>query len=205
MLASRIGRSPLPSLAVWALLLPPLALDCVRSKRLHSYAGPFITYLHTWKACPSNKIVEANFRPGPFSRSRPYDLQTLSGNLTIRAPFTDRVWTETDLAVWANNQWKENAFKFPFPKTGCSELREQMPDFFRVVAKHTGASTDLKDPCVVPVGHSVLKDEPVNWTFPNFPTMPYGRYRYRMRSRLTRNSPIVCMCVAVDCEVIPKP
>ncbi|XP_034232191.1 uncharacterized protein LOC117640074 isoform X1 [Thrips palmi] len=198
---SAVMWSPLVSIAVWVTLLPLLAFHFVLSKRINSFAGPYIAFAHSWESCPSDKTLELLFRPSHFSRSRPYDLQTISGNISFKGEITDNILTDADLAIWSNNQWKENAFIFRIPRSGCSVVRDDIPDFFRILTKYNGAR---RDPCVVPAAHSVLKNEPVNWTFPHFPIMPYGRYRFQFRARKTREGPAI-LCVSVDCEVIPKP
>ncbi|XP_034238092.1 uncharacterized protein LOC117643358 [Thrips palmi] len=149
--------------------------------------------------------MEALIRASHFNPARPYDLQTISGNLTFKEDMRDNYWSRVDLAVRSNNQWKENAFVFNFPKLGCTAIREHAPDFFRVVAKYSGAPTDKAIPCVIPAGVYVVKNESVSWTFPNFPVIPYGRYRFRVTSRSSSTSRTPVLCLEVDCEAIPKP
>ncbi|XP_034251882.1 uncharacterized protein LOC117651715 [Thrips palmi] len=196
---------PLPSIMIWTILAPLLTFDHVRSKRLNTFAGPFIAYAHAWDLCPSDGSIEMTLRSSHFNPLKPSERQTVSGNVSFKIDYTDQFWSHADLALRSNNQWKENAFLFQFRKMGCSGIRDQIPDFFRVLAKHSGASMDRREPCVLPAGHYILKNEPVNWTFPNFPVMPYGRYRLRIRSRTARDSPVTRFCILVDCEVIPKP
>ncbi|KAK3907587.1 D-alanine--D-alanine ligase [Frankliniella fusca] len=39
--------------------------------------------------------------------------------------------------------------------------------------------TDRKE-CFVPAGSYTCLNEPVNWTFPKFPVLPYGFYRFAL-------------------------
>ncbi|XP_034232282.1 uncharacterized protein LOC117640127 isoform X2 [Thrips palmi] len=168
--------STIPAILASALL-PLLTLDCVSGRNIHCHFNPV----------------------------RPFDNQILSGNMTFRVDVMDNHWTFVDFAVRSNNQWKENAFIMNFPKTGCSSLRENVPDFFRIIAKYSGASTDKAVPCRVPAGRYIFSNEPVNWTFPHFPVMPYGHYRIRARARPSSTSTRINFCMILDVEAIPKP
>ncbi|XP_034256781.1 uncharacterized protein LOC117654311 [Thrips palmi] len=144
-------------------------------------------------------------RPSHFNPSRPFDRQTLTGYFKPKVNVTNNNWARVDLAVRSNNQWKDNAFVLNFRNSACSTMREHVPDFFRIVAKHSGATTDTKAPCVIPAGHFAFKNESVAWTFPSFPVMPYGRYKFRATGGFSKSTAHPSFCVAVDCEVIPKP
>ncbi|XP_034246777.1 uncharacterized protein LOC117648375 [Thrips palmi] len=187
-------------------LVPTLNLvNQARSKSINTFAGPYIAIIHKLDSCPSDGTLQLNTRVSHFNPSRPYDLPIFTGNATLKEDLRDNYWSRADLAVRSNNQWKENAFIFNFPKQGCTAIREQVPDFFRVLAKLSGASTDKGTPCVVPAGVYLLKNEMVNLTFPNFPVIPYARYRFKVTASHSRNFDTPLLCLAVDCEAIPKP
>ncbi|XP_034232281.1 uncharacterized protein LOC117640127 isoform X1 [Thrips palmi] len=196
--------STIPAILASALL-PLLTLDCVSGRNIHWYAGPYLGFVHQFEVCPSVERVVLIFRISHFNPVRPFDNQILSGNMTFRVDVMDNHWTFVDFAVRSNNQWKENAFIMNFPKTGCSSLRENVPDFFRIIAKYSGASTDKAVPCRVPAGRYIFSNEPVNWTFPHFPVMPYGHYRIRARARPSSTSTRINFCMILDVEAIPKP
>ncbi|XP_034246208.1 uncharacterized protein LOC117648101 isoform X2 [Thrips palmi] len=185
-----------------AILLP--ALDLVSSKFIPSFAGPYTAFVHTIDACPSDGTFVLQFRPTHFNRARPNERQRVTGNATVKKPVTDNFWSTVNLAVRANNEWKENFFVNKFSRQGCTAIRLHSPELFNLVVKYTGASADKNAPCVIPPGFFVVKDEPISWTFPNFPIMPYGRYRFRGTSRDSETSNITRLCIDVDCEVIPK-
>lgn len=54
------------------------------------------------------------------------------------------------LDVHSNGQWKENAFRFNFPRAACSALRSNIPDFFHVMFKLGPVAEDPKAACKVP-------------------------------------------------------
>ncbi|XP_034238659.1 uncharacterized protein LOC117643713 isoform X2 [Thrips palmi] len=184
--------------SLFCLLGEALMLSFVHqagSNTINSFAGPFIAFGHTFEPCPSDGSAMASIRASHFNPVKPFDRQMLTGYMSANFNISD------------NLLWKENAFVFSFPNSGCSALRDQLPDMYRIVAKHTGASMDKKAPCVIPGGYFDLKNESVSWTFPNFPVMPYGRYMFRVTARHMKNraAAVPCFCLAVDCEVIPKP
>ncbi len=51
-------------------------------------------------------------------------------------------------------------------------------------------------------GTSVVVNEPINWTFPNVPIMPYGDYRFRLHSGKPRKKALLCF--TAECTVMPK-
>ncbi|XP_034240745.1 uncharacterized protein LOC117644986 [Thrips palmi] len=125
--------------------------------------------------------------------------------MTFRRNIEDDFWLYVDLALRNNNEWKENAFMIKFPNVGCTALRDQAPSVFGIIAKSTGAPTDKKERCFIPKGQYDVNG-PVNWTFPNFPIMPYGRYRLHLRTLGDPyKDPIVRYCAILDCEIIPRP
>ncbi len=47
-----------------------------------------------------------------------------------------------------------------------------------------------------------VKDKPIAWSFPTFPIMPYGKYRFRM---MVGGGKTQFLCFVAECTVIPKP
>lgn len=52
-------------------------------------------------------------------------------------------------------------------------------------------------------GAYVVDGEPVEWSFPNFPVMPYGRYRF-VFTMGKQKSQAKLICLMCDCQVVPK-
>ncbi|XP_034237549.1 uncharacterized protein LOC117643017 [Thrips palmi] len=125
-----------PFQEVWALALL-LAFDHAQSKQINSFAGPFIAYGYRADHCPS-EIVSFSLRVTHFNPQRPYDPQFLSGELTFQEDYGDYYMTSFTLDKRSNNQWKDNFFILKFPNVGCSVMRNQIPDLFRIFAKHSG-------------------------------------------------------------------
>ncbi|XP_034245818.1 uncharacterized protein LOC117647935 [Thrips palmi] len=200
-----IMSSILPSIVMWTLV-PLLISDHVRCKNINTYAGPFIAYVHSATMCPSDRTISHFVRFSHFNPVRPFDLQKMWGNVTFNLNFTDNFWSRIDWALRANNQWKENFYIMDFPKTGCSALRDHIPDLFRTLAKLSGAPTDKRTACVIPAGFYEFINEPVSWLLPPLTVLPYGRYRVRMKSRTDSDSRATSrLCLEVDCEFVPKP
>ncbi|KAJ1528911.1 hypothetical protein ONE63_007280 [Megalurothrips usitatus] len=77
----------------------------------------------------------------------------------------------------SNYEWKPNALVFNFPNSACSTILEQIPDFARIAF---GGQVFNRKPCVIPAGTYTYTNEPINWTFPKFPVLPYGYWRTRL-------------------------
>ncbi|XP_034256769.1 uncharacterized protein LOC117654304 [Thrips palmi] len=190
-----------------AFLLAPVFLSLVQSKTIQSFAGPYIAFSHLYNPCPSQETFLIQAKISHFNPSRPYDLQTVFANMSLKEDFSDGYWASATMAVRSNNQWKENAIVFNFPRKGCSVIREHFPDMYRFFAEATGTPVaDKTAPCVFRKGNYVMTEpRPVNATFPSFPVLPYGRYKYRGTLRRTSTSPVPLACLEMDCEIIPKP
>ncbi|XP_034253668.1 uncharacterized protein LOC117652687 [Thrips palmi] len=193
----------MPPLA--ALLLPPFFLlnpDLVCSKTINTFAGPYISYTTRFDPCPSDGTFAINLRPSHFHPARPFERQTVSGNFTILSPFDETYWLRVDMAGRSNNQWKENAFIFNFPRGACSTLRDHLPDFFAMIAQGN-PTKNVSCPLEASGTHEV-KNEPTSWVFPKFKTMPYGRFKFTLRvGDDTNRAPR--FCTAVDMTNIPRP
>ncbi|XP_052130795.1 uncharacterized protein LOC127751367 isoform X2 [Frankliniella occidentalis] len=99
----------------------------------------------------------------------------MSGSISI----DDSAWVRVNLDVRNNNQWKENAFIFDFKDKACSMISSHIPGFYHVVFDKDGKAP--KSPCIIPAGVYVVNQEPIDWTFPNFPVLPYGHYQFKIR------------------------
>ncbi|XP_052129708.1 uncharacterized protein LOC113215648 [Frankliniella occidentalis] len=76
----------------------------------------------------------------------------------------------------SNNQWKENAFIFNFPGGSCSAASQHTKCFETL----TGKLLRKEKPCGLNPGVNILSDTPMDWSFPYFPIMPYGTWRFRL-------------------------
>ncbi|XP_034231402.1 uncharacterized protein LOC117639642 [Thrips palmi] len=168
-----------------------------------SARGPYIAYGVQPICCPSEN-EQFSLRLSHFNPQRPYDPQMISGYLTFKEDFGDGYMTSVAIDKRSNNQWKENFFLMKFSNMGCSAMRNQIPDLYRIFVETTGAPKSKKVPCVIRAGHYIWKNESVNWNFPNVPIVPYGHYRFRLRCA-ANDTGKVHMCVEVDGHAIPKP
>ncbi|XP_034241228.1 uncharacterized protein LOC117645270 [Thrips palmi] len=120
----------------------------VRSRQINTLAGPYIAYGNRWDTCPSEN-VELPVRLGHFNPLRPYDPQTLSGEVTYKEDFGDNYITSVTVAKRSNNQWKENFFVAKFTRMGCSAVRDNIPNLFRIVVKYNPGMGSKKT-CSIP-------------------------------------------------------
>ncbi|KAK3921736.1 Urease subunit beta [Frankliniella fusca] len=148
--------------------------------------------------CDPNRQYRMSWvlRPSHFNPLKPAELQLLSGNMTLTVPITDSLAGNASLDRWSNNQWKENAFVGVFPNGACRHTRGNIPGVFEVFFKP--GNTDV---CRIEAGVYQVEREPVDWTFPNVPIMPYGFYRFKITYYKGNDQHF---CGAVDCHVIPK-
>ncbi|XP_034248324.1 uncharacterized protein LOC117649548 [Thrips palmi] len=153
-----------PSSEASALVLL-LAFGHVQSKQINTFAGPYIAYGVQPICCPSEN-EQFSLRLSHFNPQRPYDPQMISGYLTFKEDFGDGYMTSVAIDKRSNNQWKENFFLMKFSNMGCSAMRNQIPDLYRIFVETTGAPKSKKVPCVIRAGHYIWKNESVNWNFP---------------------------------------
>ncbi|XP_052122438.1 uncharacterized protein LOC113213503 [Frankliniella occidentalis] len=185
------------SLTIVALL----ALLCRMSthgRTLNSFAGPYIAFAERFYNCETNLSLpwQWAFHPSRFNPYKPRELQLLTGNLTARnVDMDDSWWLKVILDVWANNQWKENAFVLFFKNRACSSLRANTPSFYEHVFKR-----EIKDRCIIKRGVYEVRNAPIEWVFPNIPIMPYGRYKHRSTSGKADKY----LCLSGEFHAIPK-
>ncbi|XP_052125623.1 uncharacterized protein LOC127749837 [Frankliniella occidentalis] len=184
-----------------SFLLVPLALmfqEGIHGKAINSLMGPYIVYVERLYMCEPNLPSPWYVRASHFNPHKPKDLQLLTGNATFSSTYDDSTWVKVIIDVRSNNQWKENAFVFNFKKNGCRAFRDNIPQIYKDVFKQG----EVKGPnCTLKAGVIKFNNTPANWTFPNFPIMPYGHYRYRVRFGQLEK---LYACWAVDGWIIPK-
>ncbi|XP_052124804.1 uncharacterized protein LOC127749684 [Frankliniella occidentalis] len=78
------------------------------------------------------------------------------------------------LDVWTNNQWKENSIIYRIPKAYCSTVRSNFPGLYETFYQASAWSKGL---CTFLKKTYTMDNTPINWTLPNFPLLPYGRYK----------------------------
>ncbi|XP_052126969.1 uncharacterized protein LOC127750172 isoform X2 [Frankliniella occidentalis] len=150
----------------------------VHSKSIHSIAGPYIIYFDRLYACePIDPTLpwRHHFRLTRYNPYKPSEAQLLTGNLTGELPIDDSCWGKMNVALWANNQWKDNAFVVGFKDTVCSRYKENAPSLWELFFK--GTEEKGKVGCLIKPGFYEYKNVPARVVFPNVPVGPYGRYK----------------------------
>ncbi|KAE8751377.1 hypothetical protein FOCC_FOCC001949 [Frankliniella occidentalis] len=168
------------------------------------FMGPYIAYSESVSQCADDESTHEStlfVALTPFDKSNPFRLQKLYGNVTMKktTKFNDEYWVRVRLDSWSINGWKENAFIFNFPTSGCSVSRHHMPGVVRIVF---GEDFMKSDPCHLETKNYTIPMQYVNWTFPHFPVMPYGHWRFHLTLGHER---VTGTCVNVVCHTIPKP
>ncbi|XP_052124572.1 uncharacterized protein LOC127749637 isoform X2 [Frankliniella occidentalis] len=166
-------------------------------KAINSFAGPYVAYADRFINCEQQYAWRMYLRATHFNPQKPNELQLLNGNLTATKGFDDNCWAKVYLDIRNNNQWKENAFVFEFKDKACTTLRTNLPGPANIFF---GKGNGERKPCVIPPGVHKADQEPVDWTFPKFPVMPYGHYKFRLNS----NANEIILCLQVECHIIPK-
>ncbi|XP_026284624.1 uncharacterized protein LOC113210729 isoform X2 [Frankliniella occidentalis] len=133
-----------------------------------------------------------------FNPLKPKELQRITGNVTATSgSFDNSDWLKVIADTRSNNQWKENAFVFKFNNGACRHFKINSPGFYGLLLK----KREVKGACVFKPGVYEFNDAPLNWTFPNFPIIPYGQYRFRMMVGKAEN---LYACWVVEGRTIPK-
>ncbi|XP_052123385.1 uncharacterized protein LOC127749409 [Frankliniella occidentalis] len=203
------GSCQFVALSVMHLYHLPLHLLCVaelvRTSAGAPVAGHFLAYVSKLVPCSedeSNGNIVWRCLATPFNIKEPYTLQRLTGNVTYRRPFDDTYWSRVRIDSRSSDgqRWLKNAFVISFPGKACSTTREHMPSFARLFLGE-GAFMSGK-PCVVQPGVITMENQPVNWTFPHFPIMPYGYMRFHQTMGRGRE---VDYCQIAEFHSIPRP
>ncbi|XP_052122301.1 uncharacterized protein LOC127749182 [Frankliniella occidentalis] len=173
----------------------------VHGKPINSMVGPYIAYVERFYNCdPENRTLPWRWylRGSHFNPFKPKEFQRLTGNITLtNATFDDSCSMKIILDLRSNNQWKENAFVFNFRKNACRVFKENNPTLYEVVYK----KRESNGACILKPGVYELNNASVDWTFPNVPILPYGRYRLRS---MTGKADDLYSCWAADCRAVPK-
>ncbi|KAK3908601.1 Eukaryotic translation initiation factor 3 subunit E [Frankliniella fusca] len=105
------------------------------SKAINSFAGPYTAYADRIYMCDPDRQYRMKWvlRTTHFNPRKPAELQLMSGNMTLTVPITDSLAGNATVDRWANNQWKENAFKAVFPNGACQHTRRNIPGFFKLL------------------------------------------------------------------------
>ncbi|KAK3907586.1 Glucose-6-phosphate isomerase [Frankliniella fusca] len=143
-----------------------------------SIMGPYTIYAEKMYQCEpgesTGKItIEAEVTK--FDVKRPHNLQLVTATMNMTRPFTDNYWGKVRVDAYSNGQWKPNALVFPFKERGCTNMRTHLGMVFMALFKKKNMD---KKVCHVPAGIYSCDKEPMNWTFPHFPILPYGFYRF---------------------------
>ncbi|XP_026287854.1 uncharacterized protein LOC113213116 isoform X2 [Frankliniella occidentalis] len=168
-----------------AVILMTLALiTCgkgIQGKGINSVIGPYTAFVERFYNCqPDNRPLPWtwNLRVTHFNPYKPKELQRL---------------TDTR----SNNQWKENAFVFNFIKNGCRALKDNAPGYYEQVLK----KREVKGACCFKPGVYEVNNASVDWSFPNVPILPYGRYRVRAMFGKADDD---YTCSVADARIVPK-
>ncbi|KAJ1526616.1 hypothetical protein ONE63_008202 [Megalurothrips usitatus] len=113
-----------------------LAITCV----VTHFQGPFIAYVDKLTVCDYGNGTDyrhyLQVKITHFNPLKPFEPQIWNGNFTNPEEVNDNNKVRVRMDVRNNNQWKENAFIFNFPKDGCSNAKKHMPtDFLRFFSK----------------------------------------------------------------------
>ncbi|XP_052128452.1 uncharacterized protein LOC113215105, partial [Frankliniella occidentalis] len=163
-------------------LLTLLCKDGIHGKAINSFAGPYTAYIERFYTCENNVAMawRVYFRTSHFNPQKPRELQRLTGNVTgVNVTLDDSLWCKVYFDVWAQNQWKENAFVFKFQDKACTMLRVLTPDYYEKILNQ---SASAESACIIKPGIYVVYNTPVKWEFPKIPIMPYGRYKAKIFS-----------------------
>ncbi|XP_026274207.1 uncharacterized protein LOC113203641 [Frankliniella occidentalis] len=173
------------------------------------FAGPYIGYVDRFiDFCAEkdyNHIAELEAQITRFNPNKPFALQAITGNFTYTGNrgFDDTYWSRFRLDSRSSDDrgWINNAFVFNFPAKGCSALRDNIPDFARVMI---GEAFVNSPSCLVKPGVYIVDNQPVNWSFPNVPIMPYGHWRAHIAYGKIK-SPTADFCASFEAHTIPRP
>ncbi|XP_026293312.1 uncharacterized protein LOC113217572 isoform X1 [Frankliniella occidentalis] len=172
------------ALVLAAVLLALMNQKDGYGKSLNTFAGRYIAYGTKFYNCDQTQLPTSD-KPTwnwylrfthHFNPLKPEELQRFDGNVTGLEEVNDNCWTRVVVDARSNNQWKENAFVFNFPGGACSAAYQHTKCFQAL----TGKLLSKGKTCVLNPGVSILSDTPMDWSFPYFPIMPYGEWRFRL-------------------------
>ncbi|XP_052122110.1 uncharacterized protein LOC127749150 [Frankliniella occidentalis] len=188
---------------LWALLTFLCHNKIQHGNALNSFAGPYIIVIEergAYRCDPPNVQLPWgwNVRPSHFNPNRPREKQLLTGNIAgENVSIDDSSWATIVLDSSSNNQWKENALVLPFKAKACTAFKMNMPTLYNLFYK----KTETKGVCRLKPGVYTVKNNPIDWVFPNLPILPYGRFRLRATVGKAEN---LHACFSADLKIIPK-
>ncbi|XP_026280895.1 uncharacterized protein LOC113208204 [Frankliniella occidentalis] len=201
-------------LAIVVLLTSKLTSHQVEpaTKWINSFAGPWIATLGPINQCPGGRvgdIVRFNLLITQFrhpSIDSQKMLQRLTGNVTVDEELTNKGASILRFATRSNNQWKENALVLKFAIGCCRSLMDYFPGFTRNIY-HLDPDDYQKGgkPCVIPKDVYYADEEPVNWTIPKVPVLPYGLFRLQFSFDMgTESNPKRIGCFLTETTIHPR-
>ncbi|XP_052128231.1 uncharacterized protein LOC113211198 [Frankliniella occidentalis] len=118
------------------------------AKRIPNTAGPWDVWIERFSMCSDDdKRVQMKF--SHYNPNKKFEPQVWTGLMNVTHEFTDDWWANAILDVRNNNQWKENAFIFKFPKRGCSAARDYPPPDFYEYFSVKGTPCLVKQVCSI--------------------------------------------------------
>ncbi|XP_026280914.1 uncharacterized protein LOC113208220 isoform X1 [Frankliniella occidentalis] len=182
------------------------------TKWINSFAGPWVATLGPLKQCPGGReddVVRFNLLISQFrhpSVDAQKMVQRLSGNVTVDQQLNNKGASILRAATRSNNQWKENAMVLKFAIGCCQSLMEYFPDFTRNIYKlEPNEYQKGGKPCIIPKGIYYADEEPVNWTIPKVPVLPYGLWRLQFSFDLgTESNPKRIGCFITEATTHPR-
>ncbi|KAJ1528114.1 hypothetical protein ONE63_008028 [Megalurothrips usitatus] len=77
-------------------------------------------------------------------------------------------------------------------------MTEHLPEFVRPMF---GEHVLRQRPCLIPKGFYSFADQPMNWSFPKFPVLPYGHFRARFEIAHLKET---LLCSYMEGRIIPQ-
>ncbi|XP_052132008.1 uncharacterized protein LOC113209330 [Frankliniella occidentalis] len=140
-----------------------------------------------------------NLRASHFNPYKPKELQLLTGNVTgVNVTVDDGFWIKLMLALRSNNQWKDNYLVFTLNDKACTNFKVHMPGLYKILF---GPNLNLKEECLLKPGTYNVNNTPIDWTFPKFPVMPYGRFKVKLTMGKAEQ---LATCLFIELRHMPK-
>ncbi|XP_026275680.1 uncharacterized protein LOC113204650 [Frankliniella occidentalis] len=190
--------------ALTAVTLALVARQGATRKAFNTVAGPYIAYAERLYMCePPDRPYpwRWHFTPSQFNPQRPQELQRLTGNMTgDNIHIDDSCTLKVNVDAWSNslNRYKVDFVVIDFKDKACQKIRMLIPGFCATVYK----SKEIKRVCDFEPGLYEVNNRTVDWTVPNIPIFPYGRYKMRLSSEKAGET---IFCLGVDFRTIPNP
>ncbi|XP_052133241.1 uncharacterized protein LOC127752323 [Frankliniella occidentalis] len=181
---------------VFKILTTAVVLRAASGGGIPTFAGPWNVWIERFTTC-SEDDKRISLKISHFNPSKKFENQVWNGFINFTEEMDDTWWSKGVLDVRSNNQWKENAFVFFFPKNGCSSAREILTEMFSKYFGKKGTPCRLVKRCIY------FENTTVAHEYPRFPIMPYGYYRFKITAGVTgAKEPEYCFRML--CHIIPK-